>query len=93
MTVQKKQFVTLDEIRALHFECDDCHAIAVIPIDDMRSVPYTCVNCGRGLLQNHHAAEKDIRSWIDCVRNLKGADVHFRLSLEINVAGEERATT
>ena len=45
MVIERTVVVTLDEITALRFRCQQCRAFTSFPIDESINLPVTCVNC------------------------------------------------
>jgi predicted nucleic acid-binding Zn-ribbon protein len=46
MTVTKRHCLTLDEIKAVQFECKKCGAKVALPLQSIRSIVNNCPDCG-----------------------------------------------
>jgi hypothetical protein len=89
MTIQKKQFISLDDILSLVLECE-CGATMVSPIEKFKGLPKVCHNCGGAIMEAHESTKRQLEEIITSVENLKGTSgLRFKLRLEITPVCED----
>jgi hypothetical protein len=67
MTREERWIVSLDEIRAIRWECPQCHLAMSYAMDETVKLPASCPSCHRDLLdtftrQDDHAYEAFVRA-------------------------------
>jgi hypothetical protein len=87
MTREDRWIVSLDEIRALRWECVACHVAIAFALDQTIRLPLTCPGCGAdGIV----SGSPDDRAAADFVRALK-AVLQAKTRLRLEFLGEPHA--
>lgn len=86
MTTENHLFISLDEIKGLRFECNQCHAKVTLPVTtvSLSSIPPVCVGCGAPWLQGQHdERHRAVSVLLSRIADLRGMQLPIALTLEI----------
>jgi hypothetical protein len=93
MTLEMKQFITPEDLKALQLECngDNCKTRVNVRLDYMRDLPHICPCCGNHWVKLPSVAWESLlqmrNSVIDVIRH--APELGFSLRLEVKIKGEK----
>jgi hypothetical protein len=91
MTFERKIIVGLDDIRAIIFECEECHSrISMNPDNVPSRLPQKCAECGRDWIHDANrlaTIKTPSETFVDMLARLRTANAqrvgfHIRLEFE-----------
>jgi hypothetical protein len=107
MTKENRQFISLDEVAALHFECTDegCRARATVPSLAWDKLPRKCPSCGlewwaekthkdsESSENTINALQKSILRLVDIAKNQKDlkGNSYLGCKISLEIKGEDNA--
>jgi hypothetical protein len=91
MTREDRWIVSLDEIRALRWECPGCHVALSFALDQTIRLPSSCPSCGADALDPSHPDARTAADFIRALKSLRQEPRTGTLRLEfLAAAGPDR---
>ena len=94
MTVETNQFVTLDEVESLRFECHACRATLTIPLNNKQTPPMQCGGCGQQWFQGVYDERfQNLSTFVQRMRIVLESQMAFDLTLGLHSSLSDRAAS